>query len=381
MSFGDHLDELRRRVFLSLVVPIPVMIIAFFFSDTLLRLLLLPLFHALKSQGLPTALVELAPPEILMTKLKISVITSIVLSGPWIVWQLWLFIKPGLYRQEQRFVYFLMPGSVVFTLGGVALMYFIMLPMMLQFMIGFGQDLNWKDQEPEYPAEVITILESTEQVPFRYQDPETPANGDVWLAWPDFKVFVAYTDADGAIAVFEVRQQNEYRVTQSYQISKTVSFILLLFLAIAIAFQLPLVLLLLGWMDLVTPKWLRQQRRYAVLVTGLVCAIITPPDIMSMVMMMVPIYGLYELGILMIEYIPASRVSAGLFGSERQDVKDAARSENDSGHSADADKQTNSSEQMPKPVQSESAIPRTRPDVNDDEESDQSSADDPGAGT
>jgi sec-independent protein translocase protein TatC len=79
--------------------------------------------------------------------------------------------------------------------------------------------------------------------------------------------------------------------------------------AIGIAFQLPMVMLLLGWLGIVTPAWLRKNRKYALLILGIISAMITPQDAVSMLMMLVPLYLLYELGIALIVWVPAARVA------------------------------------------------------------------------
>ena len=95
MSFGDHLEELRKRLLLSLVVPLPVAIALFFISKTLVLVLMRPLVQVLESQNLPSQVQALSPPEVILVQLKLSVILAIVLSAPWILWQMWLFIRPG----------------------------------------------------------------------------------------------------------------------------------------------------------------------------------------------------------------------------------------------------------------------------------------------
>lgn len=315
MSFGDHLDELRRRLIYSLLVPLPAAIIAFPFSNTLLQLILLPVYGALDARGLPTQMQELSPPEILMARLKISILAAIIVSGPWIIWQIWLFVRPGLYRHEQRFVYLLLPLSLVFSLIGLALMYFIMLPLMLQFMVGISQSFSRQVDDALDDPRVAEVFEQIEDVPQRVREPAEPAAGEAWILWPTRELYVAVESDDpddvGGIEVINVRGPRTYAVLQQYQIGKTVNFILMLFLAIVVAFQLPLVLLLLGWLDLVSADWLGKQRKYALLGTAVVSAMITPPDILSMILMCVPLYGLYELGILMVRMIPASRVAEG----------------------------------------------------------------------
>ena len=138
MSFGDHLEELRRRLILALIVPLPMMIVLFPFSDEIRGILTRPVFGALRSAGLPAQLQAMNPAETLATDLKLSIIFSLVLSGPWILWQGWKFIEPGLYNQERRFVHLLVPGSALLTIAGLALLYFGMLPLMLRVLIAFG---------------------------------------------------------------------------------------------------------------------------------------------------------------------------------------------------------------------------------------------------
>lgn len=138
MSFGDHLEELRHRLMLALVVPIPLMIILFPFSDDLRNALCAPVISALESSGLPAQLQAMNPAETLTTDLKLSIILALVLSCPWVLWQAWKFIEPGLYLNERRFIHLLIPGSAGLTLAGLGFLYFVMLPLMLQVLISFG---------------------------------------------------------------------------------------------------------------------------------------------------------------------------------------------------------------------------------------------------
>ena len=133
MSFGDHLDELRHRLILSLAVPLPLMILLFPFADELRAILCAPVFEALTASGLPAQLQAMSPAETLGTNLKLSVIFALVFTGPWILWQAWKFIQPGLYNQERHFVHLLLPGSAILTVSGLALLYYVMLPLMLLF--------------------------------------------------------------------------------------------------------------------------------------------------------------------------------------------------------------------------------------------------------
>ena len=99
-------------------------------------------------------------------------------------------------------------------------------------------------------------------------------------------------------------------ISQQFQLSSYLGFVIMMMFGIAIAFQLPMVMLLLGWLGVVKPDWLRKNRRYALLVLALISAIITPQDIVSMLMMLIPLYMLYELGIQLIVWVPISRLSS-----------------------------------------------------------------------
>jgi sec-independent protein translocase protein TatC len=97
--------------------------------------------------------------------------------------------------------------------------------------------------------------------------------------------------------------------------------VLLLMLGIVIAFQMPLVILLMGWVGLVTADGLRSKRKYALLICAAVAAVITPADALSMLMMLVPLVALFELSILLLIFAPASAVAEGIvlkrFGPRR----------------------------------------------------------------
>ncbi len=99
MSFGDHLEDLRRRVLWGLAIPLPLAIVTFIFSDPLVKWLYLPLDGVLEGAGLPRGMQVLGPAETLVIKIKLSLIFAVVLSTPWILWQAWLFVRPGLYHE------------------------------------------------------------------------------------------------------------------------------------------------------------------------------------------------------------------------------------------------------------------------------------------
>jgi len=310
MSFGDHLDELRHRLMLALVFPIPLAIVLFFFSNTLIQWLLLPVFRALRANGLPQKVTNLTPVEMTVTQLKLSLIFALIFSAPWVLWQAWKFIGPGLYSHEQRFVRLLIPGSFVLTVVGAVLLYFVMLPLLLSVLIAASRGAEFQgslELDPRITANMPTSIEIV------LVAPASPQTGQAWVVWPEMdKPFAAVPRDGGGVDVLPIPYPTGGTVSQEYRVSETINFILLLFMGVAIAFQMPLVVLLLGWMGLATTAWLRERRKYALFICGIASAVLTPTgDMISMMILLIPLYALYELGILLLVIAPASRVSEG----------------------------------------------------------------------
>lgn len=367
MSFGDHLEELRKRLLWGLAAPFPLAIIIFFVSDTLIQWLLLPLYRAQASHDLPLQVQVLTPPEYILARLKISVIVALVISLPWLLWQTWLFIRPGLYVWERRFVYFLLPGSAILTTIGLLLMYFIMLPLMMYVLVNFGVSAHSVTFEERRDPRVVEILNQINEVNVHLNQPQTPNAGDVWLLWPEMRLYAAVSaeekasaQANSAVDVVRIRPPARSNVSQTFRVSTTINFILLLLLGITIAFHMPLVIVVGGWLGIITPEWLAKQRKYALVVCGAASALLTPQDVVSMVVMLIPLYGLYELSIILLRIATPSAV-AGEAGSRY----------------GSSDKDRDSSDQPHKPVQSEHSVPRSdrpaQPDRDtDDEQEDES---------
>lgn len=312
MSLGDHLEELRWRIILALAVPLPLAIILFFVSSRLIELLLSPLYKVLAANNLPVQVQVLSPPEFLFIQLKLSAIFALIISGPWVVYQAWKFIAPGLYRHERRFVYLLMPGSAILTTIGMVLLYYVMLPLMLHVLVLFGSTMR----EPTMvlrPGDNAPAQTDAAMVIDLLQEPPTaPVPGQIWFQIPENMLHIAVPGKnDGELEVLRLYMGAATRVAQQFRLSEYTNFVLLMMLAMAIAFQLPLVILLLGWIGLVSADWLRKNRRYALGICAVIAAVITPADGASMIIMLIPLYALYELGIILLVFAPARAVADG----------------------------------------------------------------------
>jgi len=308
MSFGDHLDELRRRAMFALAAPIPIAIIAFFFAQQIRDILNAPLLRALKSNGQSPTLQSLGVTETMAVDIKLSIVFAIIISAPWMLFQIWKFVQPGLYEQERRFARFLVPGSALLVTAGIATLYFILLPLMLEVLVNYG--LQPRGDAP--PALVDTLPEGTVRVPILTESPKEAAAGQSWIKLPERMLMFAVPGDDGKVALLSIPLTKDSAILQQYRLSEYTDFVLLLMLGIAVVFQLPLAMLLLGWVGILRVETLRKKRRHALFILTIVAAAVTPTsDITSMLLMLGPLYLLYELGILLLVAAPPTAVSEG----------------------------------------------------------------------
>ncbi len=225
-----HLGELRKRVTYSAIVVIVFMIAAFIFKDRVFAVLLRPL----ENTGV-TELTTLGVTEAFMQVLKVSIYAGLICALPFLLYQFWAFIMPALYENEKKGVLPYVILTTVLFAAGIAFGYFIVLPIGLKFMVGYGAR--------------ITV------------------EGD--------PVFNQLLQADNYI-----------------------SFVSLFLLAFALVFELPLVMMLLAWAGLVDHVKMRKYRKYAILVEAVIAMVLTPSqDPVSMALMLIPLIVLYEFGI------------------------------------------------------------------------------------
>jgi hypothetical protein len=205
MSFGEHLDELRTRLWRALVVPLPLGIVFFFLAPYFREVLIAPLFAALRANGQTSQIQALSPAETITTDMKLAVIAAVCVSAPWLIYQLWLFVSPGLYVHERRYARFLTPLSAVMTFLGIAVFYWVLLPFSLLFLVGFGaaQPRSVPVPAAQVAPDGTPIAEQDPQGPkpfafeLREQDPEAPAPGQAWVSTTDQVLRIAVHDREG----------------------------------------------------------------------------------------------------------------------------------------------------------------------------------------
>lgn len=239
----QHLIELRSRLIKSLVLIFIVFVIAYIFADNIYDFLVQPYADAVAGES-GRRLIFTALHETFFTYLKVALFASIFISLPFILMQIWIFVAPGLYKNEKSVVIPYLIATPVLFLLGAALVYFFIMPLAIKFFLSFES-----------------------------------------------------IGGQGSLPIQLEAKVNEY-----------LSLIIRLIFAFGISFQLPVLLTLLARVSLVSSDGLRNNRKYVIVGVFIVAAIITPPDPISQIGLGIPILLLYEISILAVTYIESKRM-------------------------------------------------------------------------
>ena len=160
MSFFDHLVELRKRIITSIAAIGVGMLVGFIISDKTINFIVNPILVALRKQHLEDRLYYASPATPISFYISLSLYIGIVIAMPVVLYQIWLFVAPGLYRHERRAVLSFVISSMFLFLCGIAFGYYVMLPQVLNFLISFGEHLPLKPLVTidEYFSFVLIVL-------------------------------------------------------------------------------------------------------------------------------------------------------------------------------------------------------------------------------
>jgi sec-independent protein translocase protein TatC len=252
----EHLKELRDRILIALAAFVVGIFIAFAVWNPIFNFLTNPICSALEGRGQECQLVLIKLQEGFFVAFRISVMGGFMLAFPVIAWQLWRFVAPGLYKSEKgAFLPFLVASPLMFTLGA-AFAFYVVLPIAFDFFLGFQQMMV---TDPAAGPDLVTV------------DP-------------------------GTAGIMFQGSMEQY-------LSLTTNFIL----AFGLCFQLPVLLTLMGKAGLISAQGLIGMRRYAIVLILILAAVVTPPDMMSQLILFAAIYPLYEVSIFLILRIEKRR--------------------------------------------------------------------------
>ncbi len=234
MPLIDHLMELRRRLIFSIAFLILAFLGCYHFSEHIYGFLVQPLADAEALIGGPKRMIYTHLAEAFVTQIKVTFFAAAFLTFPIFSNQIWKFVAPGLYRHEKNAILPFLFSAPILFFMGGALAYYVVMPLAWQFLLGF----------------------------------QTTAS----------------------VSVLPI--QLEARVGEYLSIAMTLLF------AFGLAFQMPVLLILLARVGVLTSAGLASKRRYAIILMFIFAAVVTPPDVVSQLSLAVPMCILYELSII-----------------------------------------------------------------------------------
>ncbi|MEH0072690.1 twin-arginine translocase subunit TatC [Pannonibacter sp. Pt2-lr] len=238
----EHLIELRSRLLKSVIAFIIMFAVCFYFATDIYNILTVPYLKAVGTAK-PVEMIFTAPQEWFFTQMKLALFGALFLAFPVIASQIYMFVAPGLYKNERSaFLPFLVATPVLFLMGA-CLVYFFVMPMAMGFFLSMEQ-----------------------------------------------------TGGEGRVAIQHLAKVSEY-----------LGLIMTLIFAFGLVFQLPVVLTLLGRAGLLSSQTLKEKRKYAMVIAFIVAAILTPPDPISQIGLAIPTLLLYEVSILSVRMIERKR--------------------------------------------------------------------------
>src|SRR5271169_1438346 len=158
MSFLDHLEELRRRILYSIVAIAVGFFACWGYAEKIVGWMQKPIMEALKRNNMPQTLVYLNPTDPFNLYLKVGALAGLFVACPVVLYQVWLFISPGLYRNEKRYVVPFMFSTIGLFLSGGYFGYKLVYPAALEFLIGYGKQFQPMITIHEYTDLFLTVI-------------------------------------------------------------------------------------------------------------------------------------------------------------------------------------------------------------------------------
>ncbi|SLM61383.1 MULTISPECIES: Sec-independent protein translocase subunit TatC [Dickeya] len=230
----SHLIELRKRLLNSIISVLVVFLALIYFANDIYQIVSAPLIKQMPA-GASMIATDVASP--FFTPIKLTLIVSVFLSAPLVLYQVWAFVAPALYKHERRLMMPLLVSSSLLFYMGMAFAYFIVFPLAFAFF--------------------------------------------------------AQTAPKGVLIATDI---NNY-----------LDFVMALFMAFGVSFEVPVAIVLLCWSGVVTPEGLKQKRPYVLVGAFVVGMLLTPPDVFSQTLLAIPMYLLFEIGVFFARFYVGKR--------------------------------------------------------------------------
>jgi sec-independent protein translocase protein TatC len=305
MTVGEHLEELRRRLLIGLAGVVIGVIVCLSFAGRVFQFICQPVFVVLQRHGQDAHLQALSPEEPFVLYLRIGLICGLIVSCPWLIWQIWQFVAAGLYPRERRWVQVFAPASIGLFALGVAFMFYVILPIVLNYLVAFGRFFPYPTGEPTLVQRILlpqpktrptTTTNPSAPIPLLDRDPPHARPGELWFNTQQNEL--RCQTADGVRAVPSTLVEKRTPITNQFRLREYVRFVLMLSLGFGVAFQVPLVVIFLSLLGIVRVERIAAARRYVILIIVILAAVLTPPDLGSQILLAVPMILLFETGLL-----------------------------------------------------------------------------------
>lgn len=231
----SHLVELRTRLIRIGAAVLVVFVVLLPFSRDIFGIVAAPMIEQLGGDPL----IATNPIAVVFTPFKLTFIVALAIAMPIVLYQLWAFVAPGLYRREKRFAFPLLASSILLFYAGIAFAYFVLFPLVFRFLVAFAPD-------------IVDLM-------------------------PDITTYAG--------------------------------FVVMISFVFGLAFEVPVATVLIVWAGLTTTQTLSKARPYVFLAAFVIGMFLTPPDIISQTLLAVPVYLLYELGLIMARIMTPRRAA------------------------------------------------------------------------
>jgi Sec-independent protein secretion pathway component TatC len=293
MTIGEHLEELRMRMILSLMGFAVAAVVCFIYGEKVVWYFLKPLMNAMAADGFSPQAYTHEVGESFMVFIKISMVTAATFASPWMIYQLWLFVAAGLFPHERKYITKYWPLSVSLMAAGMLFLYFVVLPLMLKFFVAFniGPSLVFKAPiDPNAPHNMSVTL------PILDGDPPNPRPGVMWYDATQHRLKFCIGTSDSP-EVRVIPYGSADIVSPQIALQTYIDMVIGMLLSFGLAFQTPLIVLALVRIGIFEVDQLKAMRRYVYFSTAIIAGFIVPDVVGGMIALMIPLMLLFELGL------------------------------------------------------------------------------------